>query len=120
MQSLHLKKADWKNVLDHISRAPKTQRASLQITIGDVDSQPTNESLVFEGMTFDPTIEVLVVRVGGVAHIIHGPLDVEITYSANDIRRLNIHATPNVRYMATFLPPLHLPELLFSYFPVRS
>ncbi len=120
MQSLHLKKVDWNAVLDHISRAPKTLRASVQITLGDADSQRINESLVFEGMTFDSSIEVLTMRVGGVAHIIHRPLHVEITYSATDILSVAIHAAPNVRYMATFLPPLHLPDLLRSYFPVRS
>lgn len=120
MQLLDLKEDDWKKTLDHISRAPQTQKVRLETVRHDVEAQTLRESVEFGGISFDPGNVVLFIRAGAVQYVIHQPLKIGLTYRASDIIGVEVTCEDGARYLVTFLPPLHLPDLLVSFFPIKS
>ncbi len=119
MQSFVLNKKDWVKTFDHLSRVQETQRISLAIARNGIGPDG-RANVAFKGMSYDPNQVTLSLPVDAVVYVIQEPVEISLTYVATDIIDVGIVARDGTRYRVTFLPPLHLPDLLLTFAPIRS
>ena len=112
MQNLHLEQKDWHNILDHISRSENSHKVTIEVMREDLGAQKEVENVTMHGLSYDPKGETIAIRAGAVEHMIHHPTGVEIAHAGTDLICLEVIATDKSRHLITFVPPLHLPDLL--------
>ena len=111
MQTL-LQRQDWKNILDHISRAQDTHKVTIEIMREDFGAQKEVENVAFRGLSYDPKGGTIAIRAGAVEHMIRHPAGLEIAHAGTDVICLEVVGADKSRHLISFLPPLHLPDLL--------
>jgi hypothetical protein len=116
MQNLHLDQKDWTNILDHISRCENTHKVTIEIMREDLGAQREVENVLLRGLSYDPKSDVIAIRAGAVEHMIHHPGAIEIAHAGTDLICLEVLGKDRSRHLMTFLPPLHLPDLLVPNF----
>ncbi len=112
MQNLHLEKRDWQNIFDHISRAENVHRVTIEIDREDLGSQKQVENAVLEGLSYDPKGGTIAIRAGAVEHMISRPASIDAAHSGMDLICLEVAGADKTRHLITFVPPLHLPDLM--------
>jgi hypothetical protein len=68
MQSLLLRRQDWKNILDQLSRAQDTHKVTIEIIREDFGAQKEVENVAFRGLSYDPKGGTIAIRAGAVEH----------------------------------------------------
>jgi hypothetical protein len=116
MQSLHLEQSEWRNILDHISRCENTHKVTIEVIREDLGAQKEVENVAMRGLSYDPRGGVLAIRAGAVEHMIHPPAGIEIAHAGTDLICLEVIGSDTSRHLITFMPPLHLPDLLLPTF----
>ena len=112
MQNLHLEHKDWNNILDHISRSENSHKVTIEVVREDLGAQKEVENVTLHGISFDSKGSIIAIRAGAVEHMIHHPSGIEIAHAGTDLICLEVIGSDNTRHLITFLPPLHLPDLL--------
>jgi hypothetical protein len=112
MQSLSLEKQDWQRIFDHISKAEKMQKIAIEVIRADLGAQMEAENVDLEGMSYDPKGGTISIQVGGLEHMIQDPEKIEIAHTGADIVCVEIIGKDDAHHLISFLPPLHLPDLL--------
>jgi hypothetical protein len=112
MQNLRLERPDWQNILDHISRSDIAPRVTIEVDREDLGAQKEVENVPLYGLSYDPKGGAIAIRAGGVEHMIARPEHIEIAYAGTDLICLAVMGKDKARHLITFVPPLHLPDLL--------
>ncbi len=112
MQNLHLEQKDWINILDHIARSENAHKVTIEIIREDLGAQKEVEDVTLHGLSYDPKGSVIAIRAGAVEHMIHHPAGIEIAHAGTDLICLEVIGSDGARHLISFLPPLHLPDLL--------
>jgi uncharacterized protein DUF5335 len=112
MQNLHIEQKDWNNILDHISRSENSHKVTIEIIREDLGAQKEVENVMLHGISYDPKGGAIAIRAGAVEHMIHHPHAIEIAHAGTDLICLEVIGSDKSRHLITFLPPLHLPDLL--------
>ncbi len=112
MQNLHLDQRDWQNILDHISRAENAHKVTIEIDREDIGAQKEVENAVLHGLSYDPKGGTIAIRAGAVEHMIARPQRIDAAHAGTDLICLEVIGWDRARHLITFVPPLHLPELL--------
>ncbi len=112
MQNLHLEQRDWQKILDHISRSENIHKVTIEVTREDIGVQKEVEDVPLHGLSYDPRGETIAIRAGAVEHMIHRPAGIEIAHAGTDLICLEVIGSDKARHLISFLPPLHLPDLL--------
>ncbi len=116
MQNLHLEQEDWRNIFDHISRCENTHRVTIEVIREDFGAQKEVENVPLRGLSYDPKGGVVAIRAGAVEHMISHPAGIEIAHAGTDLICLEVIGHDKSRHLISFLPPLHLPDLLLPTF----
>jgi hypothetical protein len=114
MQSLSLEKQDWQRLFDHISRTQKMQKITIEVIRADLGAQTEAEKVELDGMSYDPKGGTISIQVRGLEHMIQDPEKIEIAHAGTDIVCVEIIGKDDTHHLISFLPPLHLPDLLPS------
>ena len=112
MQNLHLERRDWENILDHVSRAANTLKVTIEIDREDMGSQKQVENATLHGLSYDRKGNTIAIRAGAVEHMIAQPERIEIAHAGTDLICMEVAGGDKTRHLITFVPPLHLPDLL--------
>jgi len=112
MQNLHLERRDWQNILDHISRSEIAHKVTIEVDREDIGSQKEVENVVLHGFSYDPKGSMIAIRAGAVEHMIARPERIEVAHAGTDLICVEVTAGDKTRHLITFVPPLHLPDLL--------
>ena len=112
MQNLHLEQKDWNNILDHISRSENAHKVTIEVIREDLGAQKEVENVILHGLSCDPKGGAIAIRAGAVEHMVHHPAGVAIAHAGTDLICLEVIGSDRSRHLITFLPPLHLPDLL--------
>jgi hypothetical protein len=112
MQNLHLERKDWQNILDHVSRCGDIHKVTIEVIRDDLGAQKEVENVTLRGLSYDPKGGDIAIRAGAVEHMIHHPAGIEIAHAGTDLICLEVIGSDASRHLITFLPPLHLPDLL--------
>ncbi|MBI4725105.1 MAG: DUF5335 family protein [Rhodomicrobium sp.] len=112
MQNLHLEQRDWQNILDHISRSENSHKVTIEVDREDIGAQKEVENAVLHGLSYDPKGGTIAIRAGAVEHMINHPAGIEIAHAGTDLICLEVIGSDETRHLITFVPPLHLPDLL--------
>jgi Family of unknown function (DUF5335) len=112
MQNLHLEHRDWQNILDHISRSENAHKVTIEIDREDIGAQKEVENVVLHGVSYDPKGCTIAIRAGAVEHMISRPLRIDAAHAGTDLIALEVTGRDKTRHLITFVPPLHLPDLL--------
>jgi hypothetical protein len=114
MQNLHLEQKDWQNILDHVSRCEDMHKVTVEVIREDIGAQKEVQNVTLRGLSYDPRGGVIAIRAGAVEHMIHHPAGIEVAHAGTDLICLEVIGSDNSRHLITFLPPLHLPDLLMQ------
>src|SRR5208282_6344102 len=114
MQNLHLERRDWQNILDRISRSENAYKVTIEIDREDLGAQKEVENVVLHGLSYDPKGSTIAIRAGAVEHMIARPERIDIAYAGTDLIAMEVTSGDKTRHLITFVPPLHLPDLLLS------
>ena len=112
MQNLHLEQRNWQNMLDHISRSQNSCKVTIEIGREDLGAQKEVENAWLYGLSYDPKGGTIAIRAGAVEHMIAQPEQINIAHTGTDLICMEIIARDKTRHLITFVPPLHLPDLL--------
>jgi hypothetical protein len=112
MQNLHLERRDWQNILDHISRAEDSHKVTIEVDREDIGAQKEVENALLHGFSYDPKGGAIAIRAGAVEHMIARPETIEVAHAGTDLICVEILGGDKARHLITFVPPLHLPDLL--------
>jgi len=112
MQNLHLERRNWQNMLDHISRSQNTCKVTIEVAREDLGAQKEAENAELHGVSYDPKGSTIAIRAGAVEHMIAQPERIDIAHTGMDLICMEIAGRDNTRHLITFVPPLHLPDLL--------
>ncbi len=112
MQNLHLERRDWQNILDHISRAQNAHKVTIEVDREDLGSQKEVENAELQGLSYDPKGGTIAIRAGAVEHMIARPERIDIAHAGTDLIAMEVTGGDKTRHLITFVPPLHLPDLL--------
>ncbi len=112
MQNLHLDRKDWQNILDRISRPENAHKVTIEVDRGDIGAQKEVENVVLEGFSYDPKGNTIAIRAGAVEHMIARPERIDIAHAGTDLIAMEVQGADKARHLITFVPPLHLPDLL--------
>jgi hypothetical protein len=112
MQNLHLERQDWQNILDHISRSENAHKVTIEVDRLDLGSQKEVENVPLLGLSYDPKGEAIAIRAGAVEHMIARPDRIDVAHAGTDLIAMEIMGRDKARHLITFVPPLHLPDLL--------
>ncbi len=114
MQSLILEKNQWQPMFDHISKAQKMQRITIEVMRDDLGAQTEAERVELDGLSYDPKGKAISIQVTDLEHMILDPDKIEIAHAGTDIFCIDITGRDQTHHLISFLPPLHLPSLLPS------
>jgi hypothetical protein len=78
----------------------------------DLGAQKEVENVTLHGISYDPKGAAIAIRAGAVEHMIYHPGAIEIAHAGTDLICLEVIGSDKSRHLITFLPPLHLPDLL--------
>jgi len=112
MQSLHLEPRNWQNILDHISRSQNTCKVTIEVDGEDLGAQKEVENAELYGLSYDHKGSTIAIRAGAVEHMIVQPERIDIAHAGTDLICMEIAGRDKTRHLITFIPPLHLPDLL--------
>jgi hypothetical protein len=112
MQNLHLERRDWQNILDHISRAESSHKVTIEVDREDLGAQREVENVPLHGVSYDPKGDSIAIRAGAVEHMIARPERIDVAHAGTDLIAMEVTDTGKTRHLVTFVPPLHLPDLL--------
>ena len=112
MQSLILEKRQWQPMFDHISRAQKMQRITIEVMRDDLGAQTEAEKVELYGLSYDPKGKTISIQVSDLEHMIQDPDKIEIAHAGTDIVCIDIVGKDDSHHLISFLPPLHLSTLL--------
>jgi Family of unknown function (DUF5335) len=112
MQNLHLEQRDWQNILDQISRAESTHKVTIEVDREDIGAQKEVENVILHGCSYDPRGAAIAIRAGAVEHMIARPQKIDAAHSGADLICVEIIGGDKTRHLITFVPPMHLPDLL--------
>jgi hypothetical protein len=112
MQNLHLERQNWQNILDHISRSENAHRVTIEIERLDLGAQKEVENAPLLGLSYDPKGATIAIRAGAVEHMIARPDKIDVAHAGTDLIAMEITGRDKTRHLITFVPPLHLPDLL--------
>lgn len=116
MQNLHLERRDWQKILDHISRSENTHKVTIEVDRLDLGSQKAVENVALEGVSYDPKGGTIAIRAGAVEHMIARPERIDVAHAGTDLIAMEVTGGDKTRHLITFVPPLHLPDLLLPAF----
>ena len=116
MQNLHLERRDWQKILDHISRSENTHKVTIEVERLDLGSQKEVENVALDGMSYDPKGGIIAIRAGAVEHMIARPERIDVAHAGTDLIAMEVTGGDKTRHLITFVPPLHLPDLLLPAF----
>ena len=117
MQNLKLEQQDWSSILGYISRLEDSHKVTIEIIREDLGAQKEVENVTLHGISYDEKGGSLIaIRAGAVEHMIHHPARIEIAHAGMDLICLEVVASDKTRHLITFLPPLHLPDLLLPVY----
>lgn len=121
MQNLKLEQQDWSSILGYISRLEDSHKVTIEIIREDLGAQKEVENVTLHGISYDEKGGGLIaIRAGAVEHMIHHPARIEIAHAGMDLICLEVVASDKTRHLITFLPPLHLPDLLLPGVPITA
>ena len=112
MQKLHLEQKDWNKIIDHISRSESAHKVTIEVIREDLGAQKEVENVTLHGLSYDPKGGAIAIRAGAVEHMVRHPAGIEIAHAGTDLICLEVIGPDGSRHLITFLPPLHLPDLL--------
>jgi Family of unknown function (DUF5335) len=112
MQNLHLEQRDWANILDHVSQSGNTLKVTIEIDREDIGSQKQAENAALQGLSYDHKGNTIAIRAGAVEHMIAQPERIDIAYAGTELICIEVIGGDKTRHLITFVPPLHLPDLL--------
>lgn len=112
MQNLHLDRRDWEKILDHISRSENAHKVTIEVDREDIGAQKEVENVVMHGFSYDPKGGTIAIRAGAVEHMIARPERIDVAHAGTDLIAMEVQAADKARHLITFVPPLHLPDLL--------
>lgn len=116
MQNLHLERRDWQNILDHISRSENAHKVTIEVDRLDLGSQKEVENVQLHGLSYDPKSSAIAIQAGAVQHMIAQPERIDVAHAGTDLIAMEIEGGDKTRHLITFVPPLHLPDLLLPAF----
>jgi hypothetical protein len=114
MQNLHIQRGNWQNILDHISRPQNTCKVTIEVDAEDLGAQKEVENAELHGLSYDHKGGTIAIRAGAVEHMIVQPERIDIAHAGTDLICMEIADREKARHLITFVPPLHLPDLLPS------
>jgi hypothetical protein len=114
MQNLHLERRDWQNILDHISRSQNTCKVTIEVAAEELGAQKEAENAALLGLSYDPKGRTIAIRAGAVEHMIARPERIDIAHAGTDLICMEIADMDKIRHLITFVPPLHMPDLLLT------
>ena len=112
MQNLHLDRRDWQNILDRISRSEYAHKVTIEVDRSDIGAQKEVENAALEGFSYDPKGDTIAIRAGAVEHMIARPERIDVAHAGTGLVAMEILGADKARHLITFVPPLHLPDLL--------
>ena len=112
MQNLHLERRDWQSILDHIARAENAHKVTIEVDREDLGSQKEVENVAMQGLSYDPKGGTIAIRAGAVEHLIARPERIDVAHAGTDLVALEVTSADKTKHLITFVPPLHLPDLL--------
>jgi hypothetical protein len=112
MQSLHLERREWQNILDHISRSQNIGKVTIEVDGENLGAQKEVENAELHGLSYDHRGGTIAIRAGAVEHMIVQPERIDIAHAGTDLICIEIVGRDKTRHLITFVPPLHLPDLL--------
>jgi hypothetical protein len=112
MQNLHLERQNWQKILDHISPPQNACKVTIEVAGADLGAQKEVENVELHGLSYDHKGRTIAVRAGAVEHMIVQPERIDIAHAGTDLICIEILDKESTRHLITFVPPLHLPDLL--------
>jgi len=112
MKNLRLEQRDWVSFFDHVSRAHAACKVTIEVDSEIIGAQKEVENAVLHGLSYDPKGSAIAIRAGAVEHMIAHPASVGIAHTGTDLICMEVTGADKTRHLFTFLPPVHLPDLL--------
>jgi hypothetical protein len=112
MQNLHLERRNWQNILDHISRSRNTCKVTIEVDAEGLGAQKEVEHAELHGLSYDHKGGSVAIRAGAVEHMIAEPEQINVAHAGTDLICMEITDRDKTRHLISFVPPLHLPNLL--------
>jgi Family of unknown function (DUF5335) len=116
MQNLHLERRDWQSILDLISQLESSHKVTIEVDREDLGSQKEVENAELQGLSYDHKGGIIAIRAGAVDHMIAKPERIDAAHSGADLIAIEVTERDKTRHLITFVPPLHLPQILMPAF----
>lgn len=109
MKNHVINKVEYKKYFDDISKSIKGQQVELEVTGLDLGNQIESEWVSFEGFSYDPKEEILVVHTPTLDHAIHHPVKiVAVEEDSSALSSISISDTEDHTHIVQFRKPLML------------
>lgn len=108
MKNHVINKVEYKKYFDDISKLIKGQQVELEVTGLDIGNQIESEWVAFEGFSYDPKQEILVVHTPTLDHAIHHPIKIIAAEENSTLSSISISDTEDHTHIVQFRKPLML------------